>query len=227
MGNSTVLKERVNEEVKYKEIENILENKKINLILKRLFDVVVSFIGIAFLLPVFLIIGTIIKVTSNGPVFFKQIRVGKGEKEFKILKFRTMVQNAEQLGMQITVGNDPRITGIGHFLRKTKLDELPQLINVLKGEMSFVGPRPEVPKYVRMYTQEQKIILKIRPGITDLASIEYRDENEVLDKVDNPEEYYIRIIMQDKLNLNLVYIKKINVIKDIKIILKTILKCFK
>lgn len=224
---NVILKDKTKIEIDYKEIEKNLEFKKSNIIFKRIFDIVLSSIGILILFPIFVVIGVLIKVTSKGPIFFKQIRVGKEEKNFEILKFRTMVENAEKIGMQITVGSDPRVTSIGKILRKTKLDELPQLINVLKGDMSFIGPRPEVPKYVDMYTDEQKIILKIRPGITDLASIEYRDENELLSKVKNPEDYYISVIMPNKIRLNLVYIKNMNVLEDIKIILKTILTCFK
>jgi lipopolysaccharide/colanic/teichoic acid biosynthesis glycosyltransferase len=136
-----------------------------------------------------------------------------------------MVVNAESLGTQITIGEDKRITSIGKFLRKYKLDELPQLFNVFLGQMSLVGPRPEVPKYVDMYTNEQLEVLTVRPGITDYASLKYSDENDLLGKVSDPENYYINVIMQDKLKLNLAYIKNNNVFKDIKIIFQTILKC--
>ena len=136
-----------------------------------------------------------------------------------------MVTDAEKIGKQITVGNDSRITKVGTFLRKTKIDELPQLFNVLKGDMSLVGPRPEVPKYVALYNEEQKNVLNVRPGITDMASLRYRDENEILGKVENPEEYYINVIMKDKLSLNLEYIQKSNVFFDIYLIVKTIIKC--
>ena len=162
---------------------------------------------------------------SDGPILFKQIRVGEKGKEFKILKFRTMVVDAEKLGRQITVGNDSRITKIGGFLRKYKIDELPQLINVFKGDMSLVGPRPEVPRYVDMYTDQQRKVLDVKPGITDLASIRYRDENELLGKAENPDEFYINTIMPDKLALNMEYINKSNIFLDVYIILKTILKC--
>ncbi|MDU7215301.1 sugar transferase [Clostridium sp.] len=199
----------------------------INKILKRLLDIVASGIGIIILSPILIIISIIIKITSRGPIFFKQVRVGKNEKKFKILKFRTMIVDAEKVGKQITVGNDPRITRIGYFLRKYKLDELPQLINVFIGNMSLVGPRPEVPRYVELYSNEQRKVFNVKPGITDLASIRYRDENDILGKVDNPDRYYIDVIMQDKLNLNLEYIDKGNVFFDIFIIIKTIVKCLK
>ena len=172
-----------------------------------------------------IIVTILIKKGSDGPVFFKQIRVGENEKEFLILKFRTMVVDAEKLGKQITIGNDSRITKIGAFLRKYKLDELPQLINVFKGEMSLVGPRPEVPRYVKLYTEEQRKVLKIKPGITDLASLRYKDENDLLGDKQDPEAFYINTVMPDKLSLNLEYMKKNNVIFDIYIIIKTIVKC--
>ncbi|KIL07974.1 glycosyl transferase [Clostridium botulinum] len=196
-----------------------------NKIVKRIFDFVCSTLGIIILSPIFILLSIMIKTGSDGPVFFKQIRVGEDGKDFEILKFRTMVVDAEKLGKQITVGNDNRITKIGSFLRKYKLDELPQLINVFKGDMSLVGPRPEVPRYVNMYNEEQRKVLEVKPGITDLASIRYKDENALLGKAENPEEFYINTIMPDKLALNLEYINKSNVFFDIYIIVKTILKC--
>lgn len=195
-----------------------------NKFLKRCFDFIASNIGIIILSPILLIISLAIKLTSKGPVFFKQVRVGLRGKRFNILKFRTMIVDAEKLGTQITIGKDKRITEVGAFLRKYKLDELPQLFNVAKGDMSLVGPRPEVPRYVEMYTDEQLKVLDVKPGITDLASLRYIDENALLGEVDNPEEYYINKIMPDKLNLNLEYIETSNVFFDIKIILKTIIK---
>lgn len=193
-----------------------------NNFLKRGFDFIASTIGFILISPALLIISILIKLTSEGPVLFKQKRVGRYGKEFNILKFRTMVVNAEKLGKQITVGNDSRITKIGAFLRKYKLDELPQLINVIKGDMSLIGPRPEVPKYVALYNENQRKVLDVRPGITDYASIEYRDENSILAKVNNPEEYYINVIMPHKIDLNMKYIEKNNVLIDIGIIFKTI-----
>lgn len=196
-----------------------------NRTIKRLFDILASGIGIIILSPVLIIIALRIKTGSDGPVFFKQVRVGQGGKEFKILKFRTMVVDAEKLGRQITVGADNRITKVGAFLRKYKLDELPQLFNVFKGDMSLVGPRPEVPRYVNMYTEEQRRVLEVKPGITDLASIRYRDENELLGQAENPDEFYINTIMPDKLALNMEYINKSNIFFDIYIIINTIIKC--
>ncbi|WP_066890630.1 sugar transferase [Clostridium nigeriense] len=199
----------------------------LNKIIKRMFDFIASLIGCIILIPVFIIISILIKFDSRGPILFKQKRVGQDGKVFEILKYRTMIVDAEKIGKQITVGNDSRITKVGKFLRKYKLDELPQLFNVLKGDMSLVGPRPEVPKYVKLYNESEREVLKVKPGITDFASIEYRDENEILGTVENPEEYYINVIMKHKLQLNLKYISKNNIFLDIKIILKTLLKCLK
>lgn len=198
---------------------------KFNRLIKRIFDIICSGIGIIILSPILLIISILIKKGSDGPVFFKQIRVGEKGKEFEILKFRTMVVDAEKLGRQITVGKDNRITKIGAFLRKYKLDELPQLINVFKGDMSLVGPRPEVPRYVKLYNEEQGKVLDVKPGITDLASIRYRDENDLLGKAEDPDDMYINTIMPDKLALNMEYINKSNIFFDIYIILQTIIKC--
>ena len=203
-----------------------MQVKKSTLIVKRIFDIVMAIFGLLVLSPIFLVISLAIKIDSNGPVFFKQIRVGLNGKEFKIFKFRTMVTDAEKKGMQITVGKDSRITKVGAFIRKCKIDEIPQLINVLVGEMSFVGPRPEVPKYVAMYSESDREILKVRPGITDLASIEYRDENEVLGKSKNPEKTYIEEVMPAKIVLNREYISKCSIMYDVLLILRTIKICF-
>ena len=191
--------------------------------LKRVFDIIASFCGIIILFPLIIIVSILIKITSKGPVLFKQVRVTKNGKLFKIYKFRTMKENSEG-NKQITVGKDNRITGIGHILRKTKLDELPQLFNILKGEMSLVGPRPEVPKYVELYTDEQREILKVPAGITDYASIYFSNESELLGEVENPEEFYIKKIMPYKIELNKKYINEIGIMTDIKIIILTILK---
>jgi lipopolysaccharide/colanic/teichoic acid biosynthesis glycosyltransferase len=198
---------------------------KFNKVIKRIFDFICSTLGLIVLSPILIAIAIKIKIGSDGPVFFKQIRVGEKNKEFRILKFRTMVVDAEKLGRQITVGNDSRITKVGGFLRKYKLDELPQLINVFKGDMSLVGPRLEVPRYVKLYNEEQRQVLEVKPGITDLASIRYRDENDLLGEAENPDDLYINTIMPDKLALNLEYINSNNVFLDIYIILKTIIKC--
>ncbi|HHX70023.1 MAG TPA: sugar transferase, partial [Gallicola sp.] len=189
-----------------KTVDEILESKKIQFFLKRTFDIVASTIGLLILGIPLAIIALIIKITSEGPVFYRQTRVGKNNRDFKIFKFRTMIVDADKKGMLITVGEDKRITKIGKFLRKTKLDELPQLINVFIGNMSFVGPRPEVRKYVELYDDFQRNVLKIKPGITDLASIKYRDESTLLGKSENPEKTYIEEIMPIKLNINLEYI---------------------
>lgn len=204
------------------DVNKILEKKKGQLILKRLFDIIVSSLGIIILSPFLLLTALIIKLDSKGPVFFKQIRVGKDEKQFKIYKFRTMVFDAEKQGLQITVGADPRITKTGRFLRKYKLDEFPQLFNVFIGNMSFVGPRPEVPKYTALYDNKQKSILKLRPGITEEASIKYKDESEILAKSSCPEKTYIEEIMPKKIELNLNYMKNISLLYDISLMLKTI-----
>jgi lipopolysaccharide/colanic/teichoic acid biosynthesis glycosyltransferase len=207
-------------------LEELLKFRRFSLAVKRLLDVVASGIGLIILSPIFLFIAIIIKLDSKGNVFFKQIRVGKNGKEFEILKFRTMITNAEKKGMQITVGKDSRITNAGRILRKIKLDELPQLINVFIGEMSLVGPRPEVPKYVAIYTEEQRQVLLIRPGITDRASVFYRNESEILAKSDDPENTYINEIMPEKLRINLEYIKKVSPLTDIGLVIYTIFKVF-
>ena len=194
---------------------------------KRCFDIFFSLLGISALLWLFLIIAIAIKCSSKGPVLFKQERVGRHGKTFKIWKFRSMVVNAEAKGMQITTEGDNRVTKVGKFIRKTKIDELPQLFNVLSGKMSFVGPRPEVPKYVAMYSDEQLRVLSVKPGITDLASIEFRNENDLLDGDDDPERKYIEEIMPAKLELNLKYIEKAGFFYDIGLIFKTIGKVIK
>ena len=194
--------------------------------LKRIFDITLSLFGLIILVPFMLIIAILIKIDSKGSVFFKQIRVTKNGKEFKIFKYRTMRVGSDKYS-QITVGKDDRITKIGSFLRKYKLDEIPQLINVLIGDMSLVGPRPEVPKYVALYTDEQKEILKVRAGITDYASIEFSDENDLLALEEEPEKAYIEKIMPKKIELNKKYLSETSVLTDIKIILLTIKKILK
>jgi lipopolysaccharide/colanic/teichoic acid biosynthesis glycosyltransferase len=193
-------------------------------VFKRLFDIIFSALGIIILSPIFLLLWFTIKIESHGPALFMQTRVGKNNKDFKLIKFRSMYLNSESFG-QLTVGmRDPRITNVGYTLRKYKLDELPQLLNVLKGDMSLVGPRPEVRKYVNMYTPEQMMVLEVSPGITDYASIQFINENQLLAKAENPDEYYINNIMPKKLEMNLQYIKSNNPFKDIILILKTIFK---
>ena len=173
-----------------------------------------------------IIIAILIKLDSKGPIFFKQVRVTKNGREFKIFKYRTMRVGSDKYS-QITVGKDSRITKVGDFLRRYKLDEIPQLINVLLGDMSLVGPRPEVPKYVALYTEEQREILKVRAGITDYASIEFSNENDILANETDPEKAYIEKIMPRKIELNKKYLSEISVMTDIKIILLTIKKILK
>ncbi|MCE2772061.1 MAG: sugar transferase [Bacteroidetes bacterium] len=192
--------------------------------MKRLCDIVASFIGLLILLPLFLFLGIWISMESRGGVFYKQIRVGRNGVDFKLWKFRSMVPDADKKGLLTVGGRDPRITRAGYFLRKYKLDELPQLINVLLGDMSLVGPRPEVRKYVDLYSDEQRKVLSVRPGITDHASLEYFEENELLAKSDNPEETYIKEVMPAKLKLNARYINESGLITDLKIIARTILR---
>jgi lipopolysaccharide/colanic/teichoic acid biosynthesis glycosyltransferase len=179
--------------------------------------------GLLILSPIFVLIAVWIKLDSRGPIFFRQERVGQKGKIFKVLKFRTMVPDAEKLGLKITVGGDSRITRSGHLLRKYKLDELPQLFNVLLGEMSLVGPRPEVPEYVELYPADvREIVLSLKPGITDLASLEYKDENDLLKDVENPREVYIQNILPRKLDYYVRYVEQRSLWFDFNIILRTI-----
>jgi lipopolysaccharide/colanic/teichoic acid biosynthesis glycosyltransferase len=189
---------------------------------KRAFDLLFSVIGLVAITPVMLILAFIITIDSKGGVFYKQVRIGKNQKPFSLYKFRSMRTDADKKGLLTVGNNDSRITKIGYYLRKYKLDELPQLINVLFGNMSFVGPRPEVEKYVKLYNQEQLMVFNVKPGITDWASIKYVNENEILAKSSQPEKTYIEEIMPAKLKLNLEYVKHNNVFVDIKIILLTI-----
>lgn len=192
--------------------------------IKRGIDILFSLIGLICLFPFFIFISFFIFITSKGGIFFVQLRVGKNNKDFKLYKFRTMFLNSDSKGLLTVGNNDKRITKFGYYLRKNKLDELPQLINVLNGTMSIVGPRPEVRKYVNLYNSEQKSILEIKPGITDLASIMYYNENEILANSVNPEETYIKEIMPIKLELNKKYINEMSLLTDLKIIFKTFMK---
>ena len=192
--------------------------------IKRGIDILFSLIGLICLFPFFIFISFFIFITSKGGVFFVQLRVGKNNKDFKLYKFRTMVLNSDNKGLLTVGNNDKRITKLGYYLRKNKLDELPQLINVLNGTMSLVGPRPEVRKYVNLYNSEQKSILDVKPGITDLASIMYYNENEILANSVNPEQTYINEIMPIKLELNKQYINEMSLLTDLKIIFKTFIK---
>ena len=188
----------------------------------RLLDIVFSFIGIALLSPLFFFVAVVIKLNSPGPVFYRQLRVGKNSIDFNLFKFRTMRVNADQLGLLTVGGRDARITSVGYFLRKYKLDELPQLWNVLIGDMSLVGPRPEVRKYVNYYSCDQLKVLSNRPGISDWASILYKNENEILEKSTNPEQDYIHKILPDKIRYNMIFIEKNTVQEYLKIIFVTI-----
>jgi len=195
--------------------------------IKRQFDLIFSLVGISLFLPVGALIALIIKIEDGGPIFYVQERVGQGARDFKMIKFRTMIRDADKIGSAITIGNDSRITRVGRWLRRFKLDEFPQLFNVLKGEMSFVGPRPEVPKYVMLYNDTEREVINLVPGITDPASIIYRNENEILGKFGDPEKYYVEKIVPDKIRINLEYAKKANVLSDIFVILQTIGLLFK
>lgn len=189
--------------------------------MKRLFDILASGLGLIVLSPVFLILAIWIKCDSEGPVFYRQVRVGRWNKDFRIFKFRSMRVGADKGSLVTIGGRDPRITRSGYFIRKFKFDELPQLINVLVGDMSLVGPRPEVRHYVDYYTPEQMHVLDVRPGITDPASIKFRNENELMEKAENPEKYYIEVIMQEKIKLYLEYVEKHNFWYDLGLIFKT------
>jgi lipopolysaccharide/colanic/teichoic acid biosynthesis glycosyltransferase len=189
--------------------------------MKRLFDMVASGWGLIVLSPLFLILAIWIKLDSKGPVFYRQVRVGYKNKDFRIFKFRSMRVGADKGSLVTIGGHDPRVTKSGYFIRKFKFDELPQLINVFLGDMSLVGPRPEVRHYVEYWTPEQMHVLDVRPGITDPASIKFRNENELMEKAENPEKYYIEVIMQEKIKLYLEYVEKHSFFYDLGLIFKT------
>lgn len=209
-----------------KEYYEILKHKKISLVIKRIFDFCASLILLIILSPIMLVLAIMIKLESKGPVFYRQERITKYGKKFKIFKFRTMVQDADKKGALVTIGKDPRITKVGSKIRKCRLDEFPQLINVLKGEMSFVGTRPEVEKYVNKYTNEMKATLLMPAGISSRASIEYKNEDEMiseyLSKGEKIDDIYVKRILPEKMKWNLEYIKKFNIWEDIKICFKTV-----
>jgi lipopolysaccharide/colanic/teichoic acid biosynthesis glycosyltransferase len=190
--------------------------------LKRLFDVTAGLFGLIVSFPVFVIIAILIVSDSRGGIFYLQKRVGKGNRDFKVIKFRTMYTGAHKHGLLTIGATDSRVTRVGRVLRKFKLDELPQLVNVVKGDMSFVGPRPEVRRYVDLYTPDQMRVLTVRPGLTDYASIHYMDENNLLAESDSPEQLYRDVIMQHKLSMNLEYIDNGSFWKDLGIILRTV-----
>jgi len=192
--------------------------------IKRIFDFSLALSGLLLVSPLFLVLPILIKLDSQGPVFFRQARIGKGLQGFSLYKFRTMIQDASQEGGVLTIGNDARITKVGAILRRFKLDELPQLFNILKGEMSFVGPRPEVPSYVEIYRSAYEKVMTVKPGLTDLASLKYMDEAGMLNALPNPREEYEKKILPDKIKLAKWYIKKSSFLFDLAIIMETVLR---
>ena len=194
--------------------------------MKRVFDAIISSLGLLLLGPVFLIIALMIKLDSRGPVFFKQARIGREFRPFFIYKFRTMIADSASTGGALTVGRDPRITRAGDFLRATKIDEIPQLINILKGDMSFVGPRPEVPEFVELFRSDYEEILRVRPGLTDLASLKYRNEAMTLTQTENPHEDYLKRVLPDKIRLAKEYIRRSSFLFDLGLIFRTVFKLF-
>ena len=217
-------KQMQTEEVRY--YYEILSKKKSQLFLKRIFDCLIGIIGIILSSPILLILAILIKCDSKGPIFFRQTRVTQYGQEFKIFKFRTMVVNAEKLGSAVTVGLDPRITRIGKLIRKTRLDELPQLINVITGEMSFVGTRPEVPKYVKEYTPEMLATLLMPAGITSRASIRFKDEDLMLLGAVDVDKVYVKKVLPTKMKYNLNYLKEFDIFTDWNILLDTVIAVF-
>lgn len=189
--------------------------------MKRIFDIVASGLGLLVLSPLFLVIAIWIELDSPGPVFYRQVRVGRHNKDFRIFKFRSMRVGSDKGSLVTIGGHDPRVTRSGYFIRKFKIDELPQLINVFIGDMSLVGPRPEVRHYVNYWTPEQMHVLDVRPGITDPASIKFRNENELMEKAESPEDYYVNVIMQEKIKLYLEYVRNASFWYDIQLIFKT------
>lgn len=215
-----------NDEVK--KYYDLLQKKKVSLILKRTLDIIFSFVLIIVLLPILIILSICIKIDSKGPVFFRQERITTYGKIFKIFKFRTMIKDADKKGSLVTQKEDYRITRVGKLIRKLRLDELPQLINILCGDMSFVGTRPEVKKYVDKYTDEMNATLLMPAGVTSIASIEYKDEDEIIASLINDgktvDEIYVQNILPEKMKYNLEYIERFSIINDIKIVFKTVLK---
>lgn len=195
--------------------------------MKRLFDIIASGLGLIVLSPLFAVLAVWIKCDSKGPVFYRQVRVGRNNRDFRIYKFRSMRPDSDKLGLITVGGRDPRVTRSGYYIRKYKLDEFPQLINVFIGDMSLVGPRPEVRKYVDMYTPEQMRVLSVRPGITSLASLRYRNENELLAQAEDPDRCYVEKVMPDKLAIDLEYVPKANLLTDIRLIFATIASIIK
>lgn len=217
--------DKIPEELKNEEVKkyyDLLKKKRLSLFFKRLFDVVVSFLMLIVLLPFFIILAIAIKIDSRGPVFYRQERITQYGRKFRIFKFRTMVQNADKIGTQVTVKGDCRITRVGKLIRKLRLDEVCQLIDVLRGTMTFVGTRPEVQKYVSEYTPEMMATLLLPAGVTSLASICYKDEDELLSSSDNPDKVYVETVLPQKMKYNLYDIKKFSFFRDIKIMFMTV-----
>jgi lipopolysaccharide/colanic/teichoic acid biosynthesis glycosyltransferase len=200
----------------------LLEHRRGSLFFKRLFDIVASFLILLILSPFLLILAAAVKLDSKGPVFYRQVRVGRYNEDFKIFKFRTMVLNADRIGPAVTVGRDPRITRVGSLIRKCRLDEFSQLLNVLGGSMSLVGPRPEVRRYVDYYTPEYMATLLIRPGVTAPSSIAFKDEDEILNAAGDPDRIYVEKILPPKMALNLEYVRHLSFWGDIKILFQTV-----
>lgn len=226
--------EKIPEELKNDYTEKVykkIKKKNFSLAIKRFFDIIMSLILLIIFSPILLIFSVWIKIDSKGPVFYRQERITTYGKKFRIFKFRTMVQNADKIGCLVTTKDDKRITKVGEKIRKYRIDEIPQLINVLLGDMSFVGTRPEVEKYVNAYTDEMKATLLMPAGITSTASIEFKDEDEILDKKvaegKSIDEAYIEDVLPEKMKMNLEYIEKFSILEDIKICFKTVFKVFK
>ena len=210
-----------------KKYYDILYKKRYSLLIKRIFDFAVAIILLILLSPLFILVSIAIKLDSPGPILFRQIRITQYGKRFKIYKFRTMVENAEKLGSQVTVGDDKRITKVGRILRKYRLDEIPQLFNVISGDMTFVGPRPEVEKYVEKYTDEMKATFLIPAGITSEASIEFKDEEKLLSAADDVDKTYVEVILPKKMEINLRSLENFSFFNDVKVMVKTILAVLK
>lgn len=198
-----------------------LQKRKAALAAKRVFDVAASLVILTVTSPFFLLLALAVKLDSKGPVFYRQVRVGRYGRDFRIFKFRTMVQNADKIGLSLTVGDDPRITRVGRFIRRCRLDEFSQLLNVLGGSMSLVGPRPEVRRYVNAYAPEYMATLLVRPGITAPSSIAFKDEDKLLEASSDPEKAYVEQVLPPKMKLNLEYLKNISLWGDIKILFQT------
>lgn len=206
---------------------NILKRHPWGIFLKRIFDIIAALMMLLLLLPIILIVSVLIRLDSEGPIFFKQVRVTQYGKKFKILKFRTMVVNAESIGSQVTLMNDARITKVGARLRKYRIDEIPQLINIFKGEMSFVGTRPEVVKYIEAYTDEMKATLLLRAGLTSEASIKYKDEEEIMTGAEDADRVYIEKVLPEKMKINLRSMENFGFLAELGIMVRTVLAVFK